>query len=135
MFESSGTGVFDYALNNGSTTQVQWHFFDRTRLPVAVQTWELPPGGSEGMHAHPEGEPLEELYLVISGRAEMTVDGENYSLGPGDSVLARVDADHDLRNTGDEPLKVVVVWGRPGSAPYAPYDIADAARAARSATD
>lgn len=132
MFEKAGTGAFDYALGKDSPTRIQWHFLDRTKLPVAVHTWELPPGGFEAMHAHPEDEPLEELYIVLSGEAEMRVDDEHYRLGPGDSVLAGVGTDHDLRNVGSGPLKIIMVWGKPGDEPYGPFDIADAARAARA---
>lgn len=132
MLEASGEGAFDYQLSNVSSTRIQWHFFERTHLPVAVQTWELPPDGAEAMHVHPDSEPLEEIYLVIDGQATMRVDGQTYHLRSGDSVLARVSAEHDLRNTGDGPLKVVVVWGEPTAGYYAPFDIAAAAKSARA---
>ncbi len=59
-------------------TRVQWYFLDRSQLPVAVQLWELPPGGTGGMHGHPADVPLEELYVVVEGSAEMRVDQETY---------------------------------------------------------
>lgn len=130
MFERAGTAAFDYALHEGSPMRIQWHFFERTRLPVAVQTWELPPGGVEGMHAHPEDDPLEELYLVVDGQATMSVDGESYHLGPGDSVLAPVGSQHDVRNTGTGPLKLVIVWGRPGAADFSGFGTTAVAREA-----
>ena len=126
MLERYGKATFDYDLHgepgNGTTTgetashetaltRIQWHFFDESRLPVAVQTWKLPVGGREGMHRHPEHDPLDELYLVIEGSARMRVDERVHDLGPGDAVLAPVGADHDLHNTGDATLTIVVVWG------------------------
>ncbi|TCP57416.1 cupin domain [Tamaricihabitans halophyticus] len=132
MLERSGAGAFDFELHEGSNTRIQWHFFERNRLPVAVQSWEIPPGGAEGMHAHDEDEPLEELYLVVAGEATMRVAEQTYELGPGDSVLAPVGVDHDVRNTGSEPLKMVVVWGAPGEADFSEFGTAKAARAART---
>ncbi len=137
MLERHGSAAFDYDLHGGTAlTRIQWYFLDRSRLPVAVQLWELPPGGSEGMHSHPHDEPLEELYLVVEGCASMDVDGATHELHPGDAVLAPVESHHDLRNTGTTPLKVVVVWGRP-SEPVDPsqYGTGRAARAARDTAE
>lgn len=129
MIERRGESAFAYRLHGSdSATSIQWYFFGRSRLPTAVQTWELPPGGAEGMHAHPDDAPLEELYLVIEGTATMTVDGEVSELGPGDAVLAPVGAEHDVRNTGDSVLRLVVVWGGPASVDWSSYGTARAAR-------
>ncbi len=131
MVERAGRTAFDYRLHGGADlTRIQWYFLERSRLPVAVQVWDLPPGGSEGMHAHPQEDPLEELYLVVAGTAEMCVDGREHRLGPGDAVLAPAGSDHDLRNTGVDALKVVVVWGRPAPVDWSEFGTARAARAA-----
>ncbi|MEO8907444.1 MAG: cupin domain-containing protein [Microbacteriaceae bacterium] len=112
---------------------VQWHFHGQTQLPVAVQTWELPPGGFEGMHAHSDDDiPLEEIYLVTSGTGQLRIDGTVYPVAAGDAVLAPVGSQHDLRNTGDVPLKLLVVWGKPGSADFSPFASNTLAQAAHS---
>ena len=106
MLERAGTHAFRYNLHEGSPLQMQWLFYGQSELPVAVQTWELPPGGFEGMHSHAEpGRPLEEIYVVTEGMGEMTVEDETYSVRVGDAVLASVGTRHDLRNTGEGPLK------------------------------
>src|SRR5699024_8934009 len=102
-----------------------------SRMPVAVQRWELAPGASEGMHAHGSDLPLEELYLVMQGTATMRVDDQTYHLGPGDAVLAPVGAEHDLHNSGEETLRLVVIFGAPGTADWSWSPMATAARAAR----
>jgi mannose-6-phosphate isomerase-like protein (cupin superfamily) len=132
MLERAGDYAFDYPLHEArQPTRIQWHFHGRTSLPVAVQSWTLPPGGGEGRHAHDTDQALEELYIVVEGSAAMHVDGVEHDLGPGDAVLAPVGCDHDLRNTGAGPLKVIVVWGPPGAADWSPYGTAAAATAAR----
>lgn len=68
MLERTGSTAFDYDMHGGSVpTTVQWYFLDRTRLPVAVHKWQVPPGGAKGSHAHDEDAPLEELDLVTEG--------------------------------------------------------------------
>lgn len=132
MLERSGDHEFDYALHEGSPVRVQWHFYGQSELPVAVQTWELPPGGFEGMHAHTEHDlPLEEIYVVLDGTGRMRVDEETFDIATGDSVLARAGTSHDLRNTGDGPLRVLVIWGKPGAADYSHFGSAKLAQAAR----
>ncbi|MFD1210707.1 cupin domain-containing protein [Arthrobacter sp. GCM10027362] len=136
MLERAGAHAFRYNLHEGSPLQMQWLFYGQSELPVAVQAWELPPGGFEGMHSHAEPDrPLEEIYVVTAGTGQMTVDGHVYPVSAGDAVLARVGTEHDLRNTGDEPLKVLVIWGEPGSADYSSFGSAKRALAARTEAD
>lgn len=132
MLERAGDHAFPYNLHDGSPLRMQWHFYDQSELPVAVQTWELPPGGFEGMHAHGEPDmPLEEIYVFVEGTGRMSVDGEEYPVEAGDAVLAKVGTTHDLRNTGDGPLKLLVVWGRPQPSDYSEVGSAKRARLAR----
>ena len=133
MLERSGDHDFDYQLHEGSPVRVQWHFYGQSELPVAVQTWELPVGGFEGMHAHTEDDlALEEIYMVLEGSGCMRVDDETFNIATGDSVLARAGTTHDLRNTGEGPLKVLVIWGKPAAADYSSFGSAKLAQAVRA---
>lgn len=132
MLEPAGQDRFEYELHGGQgPVTMQWHFFGQTRLPVAVQTWEFPKGGSEGWHAHSGDGELEELYLVLEGTGRMNVGDQTYDVGPGDSVLAAAGVEHDLVNTGDEPLRILIIWGSPGHADFSRFGSAKAARAAK----
>lgn len=115
MFEARDEFSFDYRMHEGSPMRVSHHFGGQTQLPVAIQTWVIPPGGFEGPHRHDGAEPLTEFYQVLEGQARMRVGDMVYELGPGDSVLAPSDVDHDLHNTGEGELRVLTVWGPPGS--------------------
>lgn len=132
MLERSGENGFEYKLHGGTPMRMQWHFYGSSELPVAVQTWELPPGGFEGMHAHTDNDvPLEEIYIVTEGYGRLTFDDDVYDVGPGDAVRAPVGVPHDLRNTGDVTLKLVVVWGATGNADYSGFGSAKLAQAVR----
>jgi mannose-6-phosphate isomerase-like protein (cupin superfamily) len=67
----------------------------------------LEPGADIGLHTHADDD--EELYIVVSGTGVMTLDGEEFEVGPGHVVLNRPGGTHALRNTGEEPLRLVVV--------------------------
>ncbi len=133
MIERAGEHTFDHTLHGGNgPIRMQWHFLDTSRLPVAVQTWELPPGASEGMHVHdPDQQPLDELYLVLAGNGRMHVDDETYDVVAGDAVLAAAGTWHDLANTGPDPLRILVIWGEPETTDWSGFKTAQAAGRAR----
>ncbi|MEO2096652.1 MAG: cupin domain-containing protein [Brachybacterium sp.] len=88
------------------------------------------------MHAHDEP-ALEEIYLVLSGRARIRQEGETYLLGPGDALRSPAGIEHDLACEGDEPLQVLVAWGPTGHfdmSGFGSYRKAPAARDAESAS-
>lgn len=116
MIERDGDYAYDLTLHGGEgRTTIKHYFVKESSMPVSVQMWTLEPGASEGMHTHHDP-PLEELYLVVSGTATLTLDGEVRELGPGDAMLSKEGTDHDLVNTGSEPLRLVMVWGPPSDA-------------------
>lgn len=127
MLERRDDYAFDYQLHEAPLpAKIQWHFADSSGLPVGVQSWEIPVGGTEGMHAHhadADGRALDEIYLVTEGSARMTVDGVTHELGPGDAVLAPAGVDHDLVNTGDVPLRLVFVFGYRAEADYSQFKL------------
>ncbi|NUR83803.1 MAG: cupin domain-containing protein [Nonomuraea sp.] len=68
----------------------------------------------------------EEIFVLLSGRAEATVAGEEHLLGPGDALVVPAHTTFSLINPGDEPLELVAVLpvgGRaimPGQDPFVP---------------
>ena len=90
--------------------KVRGFFEEASRLPVRLHVWELDPGVSEGNHTHDD---LEECYYFTQGSGVMTLDGQHIPVTAGDAILAPPGCDHGMRNTGNTPLKVVLVWGRP----------------------
>jgi mannose-6-phosphate isomerase-like protein (cupin superfamily) len=84
-----------------------------------------------GTH-HRSDMALEEFYLILAGTASMRVGQEHHDLRAGDSVLAPAGVEHDLRNTGDDTLRVLVVWGEEGHKDFSAFGSVAKARAARS---
>ena len=118
LFQDDGTDVRTFGEVHGGagSIQVSRLFRDRLSLPIHVQIWELGPGTSEGDHTHPGDDPAdnwEELYYVLSGTGTITIDGTRHPLAPGDAVLVPVDVDHGLHATGDESLRILLIFGKP----------------------
>ncbi len=66
---------------------------------------ELEPGASIGVHRHGENE---EVYVILSGRGMMAVNGETRGVKTGDVILNKPGWEHGLENTSQEPLAVFV---------------------------
>lgn len=69
---------------------------------------ELAPGERINEHLHPYSE---EHLLVVSGQAEIDLDGTPFPLGPRQGVLVPRNVRHRLRNTGSGPLVAVFALG------------------------
>jgi len=61
----------------------------------------MQPGEVSQGHTHDLGH---EIFLILAGRCEFTIDGESQELGPGQMCVARVDQMHSVRVIGDEPM-------------------------------
>ena len=106
--------VTEQVIHDGQGAIKRRGFFEgKSRLPVRFEFWELDPGVSEGAHTHRGDGALEEVYYFHEGRGLMEVDGEEVPVGPGDVLLVPSGVDHGFRNSGDTPLKLMIIWGRP----------------------
>ena len=68
----------------------------------------LPVGASVGQHHHVE---TEEIYYLLEGRGRMSVGAETREVAAGDAVFIPRGAIHTLENTGDEPIRLLLVCG------------------------
>jgi mannose-6-phosphate isomerase-like protein (cupin superfamily) len=56
-------------------------------------------------------DPMEEIYIIVSGRGRMQEDDDIRPAGPGDVIHIPIGAFHELVNDGDEELAIHVVAG------------------------
>jgi mannose-6-phosphate isomerase-like protein (cupin superfamily) len=67
----------------------------------------LPAGADIGVHTHAADN--QEVYVVISGRGLMHLDGEWFEVQSGHVIVNRAGGTHGLKNIGDEELRLVVI--------------------------
>ncbi|WP_441249286.1 cupin domain-containing protein [Kitasatospora sp. McL0602] len=72
----------------------------------AVEWARIPPGGVSGEHLHTR---TEEVYVLLGGQGEITLDGRPTRVTAGDAVLTGLGTTHGLRNTGTEALEWLVI--------------------------
>jgi quercetin dioxygenase-like cupin family protein len=68
------------------------------------------PGQAHPAHVHAD---QDKLYYVLAGEGEAQVGEETHAVRAGDLVLAAAGVPHGMKNTGQEPLSVLVVFGPP----------------------
>lgn len=69
----------------------------------------VPPGSTIGLHKHTANE---EIYLIVSGLATVTVEGEERQLKSGSIAVVRSGQSHQLVNTGAEAVAMFVIQVR-----------------------
>jgi uncharacterized RmlC-like cupin family protein len=89
--------------------------FGGAAAPANFVLYLIPPGASEGMHAHGIGGKnggFEEYYYIVAGRGEMQIDGDRLPVEAGDHVYVPLDVAHGIENDGTEELKVFLTFIR-----------------------
>ncbi|NLX08694.1 MAG: cupin domain-containing protein [Chloroflexi bacterium] len=66
----------------------------------------LPPGKRSRKHYHPVAE---ESFYILSGAAQIEVDGQTAALAPGDSIAVLPNQVHQIANTGPDDLVFLAV--------------------------
>jgi len=66
----------------------------------------VPPNSTIGRHRHGNNE---EMYIVLSGQAEMTIEGEALTVQNGDMILNPAHGEHGLTNMSDENIDLLVI--------------------------
>jgi mannose-6-phosphate isomerase-like protein (cupin superfamily) len=82
-----------------------YHEFIRTH-DLSVGVYVLPAGATDSQQPHTE----DEVYYVVSGRAQVHVGGEDRAVRAGSVVFAGADVEHRFHDI-EEELVLVVVFG------------------------
>jgi mannose-6-phosphate isomerase-like protein (cupin superfamily) len=67
------------------------------------------PGEGPDLHRHPYGE----TWIVRSGKARITADGEDLEVGPGDIITIGPETPHKFKNIGTERLDIICIHASP----------------------
>lgn len=74
---------------------------DFDSLLTFVHEVTIPPGTSIGFHRHVGNE---EVYIMIKGEAELTINDKKKIVKEGDAILAKDGVAHSVRNNGTEDV-------------------------------
>ena len=134
--QESPRGFFPYALrrfesvvaHDGTAPILFQRLVDRAMGSAAnfIDASIVPVGAAIGIHTHTFDN--EEVYIVLSGRGQMHVDGHEIDVTTGDVIVNRPGGTHGLTNTGDEDLRLIVIEVPVHEGPGAPAQNSAAVR-------
>jgi mannose-6-phosphate isomerase-like protein (cupin superfamily) len=91
--------------HSGGGQTVAYSFFRSTpALKLVFRKRALKPGSAIGYHQQQE----DEIYYVLSGRGQMTLDGRTVDVGPGTAILTRTGSSHGLKQVGTDDLVILI---------------------------
>ena len=70
----------------------------------------LPPGCDIGAEVH---EDRDQFFRFEEGRGQVDIDDNSYAVEDGSGIVVPAGARHNVRNTGDAPLKLYTLYGPP----------------------
>lgn len=93
--------------HNGGGETTGYSFFAKASNPALVfRKRALHAGSAIGPHK----QEVDEVYYVLSGTGELTLDGEKHTIGPGTAILTRPGSSHSLKQTGTQDLVIIIAY-------------------------
>lgn len=91
--------------HDGGGTTNGYNFFGKAENSKLVfRKRSLHPGSAIGYHLQKE----DEIYYVVSGTGEMTMNGKKFPVKAGDGILTLPGSSHGLKQTGTEDLVIII---------------------------
>ena len=93
--------------HRGGGMTTGYSFFTKAPgLTTVFRKRALHPGAGIGYHEQRE----DEIYYVLSGRGEYTLDGVKHVVGPGTALLTRAGSSHGIKVLGNEDLVLIITY-------------------------
>ncbi len=101
---------FRAAQGDGAAGLSLARLYQHPERALTFQLARIEPGGISRRHSH----PWEQINFVASGTGQVEAGAGTFDLQAGDCVIFAPDQEHQISNTGSEPLLLVGVLG-PGA--------------------
>jgi quercetin dioxygenase-like cupin family protein len=95
--------------HSGGGETTAYSFFAREEgLALVFRKRALHRGAAIGYHRN----DTDEIYYVLSGHGELTLNGARHAVGPGTAILTRAGSFHGLRQLGADDLVILISYLR-----------------------
>jgi mannose-6-phosphate isomerase-like protein (cupin superfamily) len=93
--------------HDGGGSTVGYSFFEKAPgYKTVFRKRVLQPGSAIGYHL----QPVDEVFYILTGTGEMTINDQKMAVKAGDAILTRGGNSHGLAQRGTEPLALVIVY-------------------------
>lgn len=91
--------------HKGGGLTTAYPFFSKAPdFKIAFRKRVLRPGSAIGYHLQKE----DEIYYVLAGKGEMTMNGKTFPVSAGDAVLTRPGSSHGIKPVGGDSLTIII---------------------------
>jgi quercetin dioxygenase-like cupin family protein len=97
--------VPEKVVSDGEKTTIQVLISAREGPNFALRRFIMQPGGGMPLHTN----TVEHEQYVLSGQAQIGIDGQDYTVKAGDVVFIPAGAPHYYQNIGDEPFEFLCI--------------------------
>lgn len=95
--------------HNGGGESIGYSFFSDVKdYHTAFRKRVLKPGAAIGYHQQKE----DEVYYILSGIGEMTLNDQVYTVKDGDAILTRTNSWHGITNKTKKDLVLIIVYDK-----------------------
>lgn len=81
-----------------------------TGKQLQLVVMSLPAGEEIGEETHPD---RDQFFRIEKGKGELWIDGQKTKIESDFGILVPAGARHNIKNTGDKPLKLYTLYGPP----------------------
>ncbi len=93
--------------HKGGGESIGYTFFDKAPgYNTVFKKRTLKSGSSIGYHLQTD----DEVYYIIEGKGEITLNGEKFPVKPGDAVLTRTGSSHGIAPVEGNDLTMIIVY-------------------------
>jgi len=93
--------------HGGGGVTTAYSFFARApNLQLVFRKRALHRGAAIGYHRQDE----DEVYYILSGTGELTLNGRRTVVGPGTAILTRPGSSHGLQQVGSDDLVIIITY-------------------------
>lgn len=98
--------------HNGGGNTTGYNFFaSATNSKLVFRKRVLHAGSAIGYHLQKQ----EEIYYILSGTGEMTMNDKKFTVKSGDAILTFAGSSHGLKQTGTEDLAIIINYEKKGN--------------------
>ena len=91
--------------HKGGGLTTAYPFFSKAPgFKIAFRKRVLRPGSAIGYHPQKE----DEIYYILEGKGEMTMNGKTFPVTAGDAILTRPGSSHGIRPVGGDSLTLII---------------------------
>ena len=91
--------------HKGGGLTTAYPFFSKAPdFKIAFRKRVLRPGSAIGYHLQKE----DEIYYVLAGKGEMTMNGKTFPVSAGDAILTRPGSSHGIKPVGGDSLTIII---------------------------